>query len=585
LVNPIIGIDLGTTNSLVGAFVDGRPRLLPNAHGGLLTPSVVGVLPSGEVIVGAAAREQRVTDPHATASCFKRYMGSDRKLDLGGRTFSAPELSSLVLGSLKGDAEIALCTPVSRAVVTVPAYFNDHQRQATRLAGRLAGLDVLRILNEPTAAALTYGFHDRRGDKRILVVDLGGGTFDVTLMQVFEGSIEIVATAGEAFLGGEDFTNLLVARVLESQGLQYEASEISSPHRVSRLRKVCEDAKRSLGAGEPVVIRMPDARGDLGEDAPGVRVTPGEYASLCEKLLARLAAPVAKVLRDGRSEPGEVDDLVLVGGALRMPLVRKFFEARLQREGLMTHDPDHAVGLGAAVQAGLLARESGVEDMMVTDVCPFTLGMEIVKKIGREHVDGFFLPIIHRNTTVPVSQIEEVFTTHANQTQVVIEVYQGDARRVKDNLHLGSLKVTGIPRGPSGTPIHVRFTYDLNGLLEVEVLVPSTGRKFTGVFTNHVKGLRNDAIREAVAKMQALKVYPREDLGSRRLLLFGERVLGEVPFFQRAELDDALTEFEAAMQSGDRKSFDAARELLLILLDRLGHPFEGREDADQAGAS
>jgi len=582
-MSPIIGIDLGTTNSLVGVFRDGRPRLIANAHRGYLTPSVVGVLPSGEVIVGEAARELRVTEPSATASCFKRYMGSDRVLELRGRKFSAPELSSLVLRSLKQDAEAALKAEVSRAVITVPAYFNDHQRQATRLAGQLAGLEVLRILNEPTAAALTYGFHDRQGDKRVLVVDLGGGTFDVTLMQVFEGSIEIVATAGESFLGGEDFTNLLVARVLESEGLQYEASELSAPLRVARLRQECEAAKRALGAGETVEIAVPDAEGRLDERGRRVRVSPDEFAAACEGLLGRLAAPVSKVLRDSRTEPGDIDELVLVGGALRMPLARRFFEIRLDREGLMTHDPDQAVGLGAAVQAGLLAREAGIDDMMVTDVCPFTLGIEIVRRIGRERVEGFFMPIIHRNTTVPVSHVEEVYTTHANQTQVTVGVFQGDARRVKDNLHLGDLEVKGIPRGPEGTPLHVRFTYDLNGILEVEAVVPATGRKFVGVFTNHVKGLRDEAVRAAVAKMQALKVYPREDLGNRRLLLFGERVLGELPSFLRDELDEALIAFEAAMQTGDRRSFDAARELLLAVLDRRGHPFD--EQAKGGGTS
>jgi molecular chaperone HscC len=573
-MDTIVGIDLGTTHSLVGAFRDGKPVLFPNAHGSVLTPSVVGVLADGRIVVGEAARELRVTNPGATASCFKRFMGSDRTLDLSGKKFTAPELSSLVLGSLRADAEAALGAPVTRAVITVPAYFNDSQRQATRLAGKLAGLEVLRILNEPTAAALTYGFHDRGGDKKILVVDLGGGTFDVTLMQVFEGTIEIVSTAGEAFLGGEDFTNRVVAWVLEQEGLQYEASELAAPLRVARLREECERAKRRLGAEASAEIRVPDAAGNVAGEAPVRILTAEAFRGMCEDLLARLAAPVGKALRDGKTEPRQVDELVLVGGALRMPVARRFFESRLDREGRMTHDPDRAVALGAAVQAGLLARDRSVEDMLVTDVCPFTLGIEVTRRIGRDLVEGYFLPVIHRNTAIPVSQVEIVNTLHPNQTAITVSVFQGDARRVKDNLALGEFEVKGIPRGPAGIPVHIRFTYDLNGILEVEAMVPATGRKYAAVFTNHVKNLREDAVKEAVAKMQALKIYPREDLGNRRLLLFAERVFGEISPWEREGLDEALAAFEAAMNSGDRRDFEASRATLLAVLDRLGHAFE-----------
>ncbi len=242
----IIGIDLGTTNSLCAVFLGDRPRLVPNALGNMLTPSVVGVLDDGQVLVGEAARELRVTQPERTASCFKRLMGSDARVEVAGRAFTAPELSSLVLTSLKNDAEKFLGEEVADAVITVPAYFNDNQRKATKVAGELAGLKVRRIVNEPTAAALTYGFHDRNAEKKLIVVDLGGGTFDVTLMEVFEGTLEIISTSGESFLGGEDFTNRLVAVILKQQGLQLELAELQEPLRVARLRQQCEDAKRKL---------------------------------------------------------------------------------------------------------------------------------------------------------------------------------------------------------------------------------------------------------------------------------------------------------------------------------------------------
>ncbi|MBW3539248.1 MAG: Hsp70 family protein, partial [Planctomycetes bacterium] len=280
----IVGIDLGTTNSLCAVFEDGRPRLLRNSVGEVLTPSVVGVLDDGRVLVGAAARELRVTRPERCASCFKRFMGTDKTLSLGGQKFSAAELSSLVLKSLKEDAEKDLGEEILEAVITVPAYFNDNQRKATRLAGELAGLTVRRILNEPTAAALCYGFHDRLADKKILVIDLGGGTFDVTLMEIFEGTLEIIATAGESFLGGEDFTDRLVATLLKHEGLTLEAAELKQPLRVARLREECERAKRRLASDETVTIRYPEENGEFPEKPRTASVSRAKFASVVERL-------------------------------------------------------------------------------------------------------------------------------------------------------------------------------------------------------------------------------------------------------------------------------------------------------------
>ncbi len=406
----IVGIDLGTTNSLCAVFRNGRPELIRNAHGGVLTPSIVGVLEDGRVIVGEAAREYRVTHPERCASAFKRLMGTNRKLSLGNREYTAIELSSLVLRSLKEDAEHALGGEISEAVVTVPAYFNDSQRKATRHAGELAGLKVRRIVNEPTAAALTYGFHDRAADKKLLVVDLGGGTFDVTLMQIFEGTLEIIATAGENFLGGEDFTSRLVSTICSKVGLSFETAELKMPLFIARLREECERAKRELADGESTEIVVPEADGSFASNAKRIRVTREDFATATRELLARVRGPVGKALRDGRCEPKDVRDVILVGGATRMSVVKDLVRTMFEKEPLSTFNPDEVVALGAAVQAALIDDDAAVDDMVMTDVCPFTLGVEISKQFGHEQVEGYFSPIIHRNTTVPVSR-EEVYST------------------------------------------------------------------------------------------------------------------------------------------------------------------------------
>jgi molecular chaperone HscC len=582
---PIIGIDLGTTHSLCAVFQNGKPRLIRNASGGVLTPSIVGVLPEGRVVVGNAARELRVSRPERCAATFKRWMGTDREISIGPHSFSAPQLSSLVLHALKTDAEADFRSPVHEAVITVPAYFNDHQRQATKLAGELAGLKVRRIVNEPTAAALTYGFHDRHASKRILVFDLGGGTFDVTLMEVFEGTLEIVATSGESFLGGEDFTDRLIALALERQGLELESTELSQPSRVARLREECERAKRELGTADSALIRLPDELGNIApalSDPPResecVRVTADEFAARCADLVQRLAVPVTRVMNDAQCGLDGIAEVILVGGATRMPIVARFVEQTFGKQPLCAFNPDEVVALGAAIQAALIADDQAVEDMVLTDVCPFTLGIGIAKRFGSEIREGYYLPIIDRNTTIPVSKEQSIFTLHPDQTSVKIQVFQGDARRTENNLVLGELTVTGIPRGPAGRPVQVRFTYDLNGLLEVEAFVPETREHFRTLITQSVKGLSPDEIARAAKELAKLKFYPRDEIPNQELVLFAERVVGELSPVQRESLEQPLDEFERAMVSGDRERFEAARQALLITLSSLGHPFVERRD-------
>lgn len=576
----VIGIDLGTTNSLCAVFEDGKPRLIPNAHGDFLTPSVVGVLEDDQVIVGSAAKDYRVTHPERCASAFKRYMGTSKAIELGGREFSAPELSSLVLRSLKDDAEAHLKQTITDAVITVPAYFNDMQRKATQRAGSLAGLTVRRIINEPTAAALTYGFNDPEAEKKLMVIDLGGGTFDVTLMEIFEGTLEIISTAGESFLGGEDFTDRLTATVLKQMGMQLEAAELKQPLLVARLRQECEVAKRQLLSQTESSVRVPEENGEISEKPKKLRVTQEAFTKAVQPLLDRLKGPIGKSLRDGKSSPEELDSVILVGGATRMQPLRDFVAEFLKCTPLCEINPDEVVALGAAIQAALIEDNAAVEDIVMTDVCPFTLGVETVKKFGNRMSDGYYSPIIHRNTTIPVSREEQFQTVDANQTEVMLKIYQGESRRVKDNLKLGELRVTGIPPGPAGQNFYVRFTYDLNGILEVEAFVEGSGEKFTTVLTNNAQDMTEAEVKAAVKKMQGVKFYPRDDIENQKLVRFVERIVGELPPHFREEVEMALDRFEHAMASGSSEDYEATKSGLLMILSQLGIEYDTEQSSD-----
>ena len=577
-MSTIIGIDLGTTNSLCAVFQDGAPKLIPNVHGKFLTPSVVGITDNGEITIGDTAKELRITKPSQCVSCFKRWMGTDRKVQLGKRSFTATELSSLVLHSLKSDAESHLNQQIIEAVITVPAYFNENQRLSTKQAGEMIGLKVRRIINEPTAAALTYGFHDRQAEKHLMVIDLGGGTFDVTLMEIFEGTLEIISTAGESQLGGEDFTDRLVSVVLQQENLQLETAEMKYPLRTARLRQECETAKRDLAKNEKTKIRVPDDSGKY-DDSKSLSLTRESFSKISRKLVDRLKSPISKALRDGERNPDEIDDIILVGGSTRMVLLGDLVKEYFDREPQMDFNPDEVVALGAAVQAALIADDRAVEDMVMTDVCPFTLGVEVVKQFGHQVVDGFFQPVINRNTTIPVSK-EEVFSTVSpNQTEVKLRVFQGEGRKVKDNLELGELEIHGIPPGPPGQPVNVRFTYDINGLLEVEAIIPESGQRFKVVLTNHCSSMSDTELKRAVANLEKVKFYPRDELRNQRLVLFCERMVGEVSPMHRSQLESAIDQFEHAMAASDVTLFEATRSQLLQTLSFLDIEYSDEDDS------
>jgi molecular chaperone HscC len=579
-MDPVIGIDLGTTNSAAAVLGPDGPQIIPNAVGGRLTPSVVGVDESGKVLVGAAAKELQVLHPERCANLFKRYMGTDRTVTAAGRAFTPEELSGLVLRAIKADAEAFFKRPVGRAVITVPAYFNDRQRKATIAAGKIAGWTVERILNEPTAAAIAYGFHESGADKTVLVFDLGGGTFDVSVVELFEGALEVKASSGESALGGEDFTRALAGRVLAGLGTSYEQAEVRTPKRVARLVQQCERAKCALSRDDTATVRVPDESGEFSAGAAEVTVTRAQLDGWVSPTLARIELPVRRVLGDAKRTRDQIDEVILVGGATRMPLVAARVAALLGKEPRCRLNPDEVVALGAAVQAGLVGRAAAVEDLVVTDVAPFTLGIAVAKHLGGDLRDGYFDPVIDRNTTIPVSRVKRYATVHPNQTALVVRVYQGESRRTEENLSLGEFEVRGIPPGPAGQPIDVRFTYDLNGVLEVEATVVATKRTVTHVIARHARGMTDAQVRAAVAAMAALKAHPRDDEVNRFLVLRAERVFKELPAELRDALGGLLDGFEAALEKQDPAAIARHREELerfLTVYDPRGDDPNGGE--------
>ncbi len=564
----IIGIDLGTTNSAAAFLASDGPRLIPNALGGTLTPSVVGIDESGKLLVGAAAKELQVVEPQRCAALFKRHMGSDWTIKLGGRTFNPEELSSLILRSLKADAEAFFKQTVTKAVITVPAYFNDRQRKATIAAGKIAGLDVQRILNEPTAAAIAYGFHESKEDKTLLIFDLGGGTFDVSIVEFFEGTLEVKASSGESFLGGEDFTRALAARILEGRKLNFERAEMESPLLVSRLIQQCEVAKCRLSTQPTAAVRIPDRKGNFTDDAETVTVTREQMEAWIASIANRIELPIRRVLGDAKLSPKQIDEIILVGGATRMPMVVERIKGLLGKDPQRRLNPDEVVAMGAAVQAGLVGKAESLEDLVVTDVAPFTLGIEITKQFGHEFRHGYFMPVVERNTTIPVSRVERVSTLSPNQTIVKVRVYQGEARRTEDNLCLGEFEVAGIPPGPAGQEVDIRFTYDLNGVLEVEATIVATGKRVNHVITRHARNLSAEQIKQAIRDMEKLKVHPREEEENRYLLRKAERLYQELDKFGRDHLSDLLDVFEAALSSQDKEAIESARTNLQVFLSQ-----------------
>jgi len=559
----IIGIDLGTTNSLVAVWQDGQARLIENSLGEVLTPSCVSLDADGSVLVGRAARERLETHPDRTAAVFKRYMGSDRKIRLGSRSFRPEELSALILKSLKADAEAALGVPVTEAIITVPAYFSDAQRKATRAAGQMAGLRVDRLLNEPTAAALAYGIHQHEEEAKFLVFDLGGGTFDVSILQMYDGVMEVRSSAGDNFLGGQDVSDALVELFFRRVDLPDRLRQDSGF--MQRLGAQAEGAKRALGSQPRATMRIHD-----GKTEHQLELDEQALEDACKPLLLRLRAPVERALRDANLRSSELDTVVLAGGATRMPLVRRLATTMFGRFPAIDLNPDEVVALGVAVQCGLKMRDAALSEVVMTDVAPYSLGIELSMRLDETSWShGHFDPIIERNTVVPVSRVKTYYPTGPRADHISLQVYQGEARMVRDNIALGSLKVP-LPQGnEQERAIDVRFTYDINGLLQVEAKVAKTGQTYGVVIEGNPGVLTEEQIQQHLKSLAELKIHPRDQLENRTLLARAERYYEQLRGDQRDWLGRQIMAFEQLLATQDARRIAPGQRTLRDILDQL----------------
>jgi len=560
----IVGIDLGTTNSAIGVWRDGRAQLIPNRLAQVLTPSAVGVDDDDSLLVGLAARERQSSHPELTATAFKRYMGTQRSTSLGHRTFLPEELSALVLRALVSDAEAHLGEKIAEAVITVPAYFNDKQRKATRRAGELAGLTVERLLNEPTAAALAYGIHELADETRFLVFDLGGGTFDVSVLEIFEGVIEVRATAGDNHLGGEDFNEAIVrdmrAKLFKAAGKQVIENRELTP----RLRVLAERARRILTDEAVAEVQLV-----WRDKAYDYQITSAEFEALVTPLLARLREPVLRSLRDSEIQFELLQKIVMVGGATRMPCVRRAVTRMFGRFPETTVHPDEAVAIGAAIQAGMKARDAALKEVVLTDVCPYTLGVDSAERRpdGSIH-GGIFSPVIERNTTVPVSRVKAFHTLETGQQKVLFNIYQGESRNVSGNIHLGRIEVPVPSKRAGEVMVECRFTYDINGLLEVDIRVPDTEerRQLVIVDDDDPSGINLEQRRKFLA---TLKVHPKDDEPNRAALARAERCFEDFIGERREHIGALMARFEQTLDSQDPRSAEISRNELHAALDAL----------------
>lgn len=556
----IVGIDLGTTNSLVAYYTPDGPRIIPNRLGKHLTPSVVSVDEKGNVYVGETALERMSLYPDTVASAFKRSMGSDREYQLGGKKYRPEELSSLVLRALKEDAEAYLGEKVTEAVISVPAYFDDKRRKATKRAGELAGIRVERMISEPTAAAIAYGLYEKKEDTRFLVFDLGGGTFDVSILELYQNILEVRAVAGDNYLGGEDFTKVLEKMFLNKK--EISANALTAKEQV-RLYRQAEEAKRRINDADKVEITCL-----IKEETETVEITTKEYAEECEDLFSKIREPVKRSLSDAGLSLKDIDEVVLIGGATKLQIFRDFFIRLFHKFPDTSINPDEAVALGAAIQGAMKERKQAVKEMILTDVCSFTLGTEVVMEYSDGLMeDGHYCPIIDRNTVIPTSKTKRLYTVRDDQDRVTVRVLQGESRLARNNLYLGELEIK-VPKAAKGEEaIDVTYTYDINSLLEVEAKVVSTGETSKLVIKGKDNAMTEEEIAKRMEELAYLKIQLRDQEENKLVLLRAERMYEESLGKQRERMEAGIRLFEDVLRSEDRDKVEEARKTLYELME------------------
>ena len=588
-MSKIIGIDLGTTNSCVSVMEGGEATVIPNAEGHRTTPSVVAFSKTGERMVGQVAKRQAVTNPDRTISSIKREMGSDYKVEIDGKKYTPQEISAMILQKLKADAEAYLGEPVTEAVITVPAYFTDAQRQATKDAGKIAGLDVKRIINEPTAAALAYGL-DKETDQKIMVYDLGGGTFDVSVLEIGDGVIEVLATAGNNRLGGDDFdqciTNYLVQEFKKSEGIDLSGDRVA----MQRLKEAAEKAKIELSGVTSTNINLPYITADAtGPKHLDVTLTRAKFNELTAYLVEKTAGPVRQAMSDAGISASDLTKVLLVGGSSRVPAVQEMVKKLTGKEGFKGINPDECVAMGAALQAGVLTGD--VKGLLLLDVTPLSLGIETM--------GGVCTRLIERNTTIPVKK-SQIFSTAAdNQTSVEVNVLQGEREMAAANKSLGRFHLDGIAPARRGVPqIEVTFDIDANGIVNVSAKDLGTGTEQHITITSS-SNMSKDDIEKAVKEAEQYaaedaKVKEKVEVRNQadQMVYQSEKTLSEVgdklPESEKAPIQAGIDKLKETLKGEDTDAIKAATEELTQLFYKMSEKLYQQQapqgDAGQAGA-
>lgn len=533
----IIGIDLGTTNSLACICQDGKSIRIPNSLGQALTPSAVSIDDDGKILVGAVAKERLISHPSASAASFKRYMGTNKVFLLAGQSFTPQELSSFILRQLKEDAERFLGEKVTEAVISVPAYFNDHQRYATKEAGRLAGLHVERLVNEPSAAALAASQISGKEEGCYLVFDFGGGTLDVSVVDYFDNVIEIIAVSGDNHLGGDDFDAIIARRFCSLQQMDYDHLD---PIQQASLLRLAEDCKKQLTS---------QSQAELVWEAGGksIALTNIELARLCQGIFDRIRQVIANVLRDSSRLMADIDEIVLVGGSSKMPVVSLYLQNFFQRKPCMIGSPDEIVAVGAGIYAGIKERRQDIRDLVLTDICPFTLGTNVVN-----HADAnkpILSPLIERNSILPCSKTGHFTNVYDGQTHISVGIFQGEAYYCHDNIKLGSIEMDILPVPANHADIEVCFSYDINGILEVEVTDHQKKQVKKKVLTSDRFRMSDAELNERLEALQAYKLMPPGGIRTRLALARGERLFAQLLGPRRQQVANAIQQLQNAIRT------------------------------------